>query len=111
LIVLSRKSQARVRLRNTDRLLFVWLYRLYPSILDALTIVKPKTVIRWHRRGFRAYWRWKSSRRGGRPRINRDIRDLIRQMNRENPLWGFWLLAGGARGGLTPRRINEDIIW
>jgi transposase InsO family protein len=88
LIVLSRTSQARVRLRNTDRLLFVWLYRLYPSILDAITIVKPETVIRWHRRGFRAYWRWKSRRRGGRPRINRDIRDLIRQMNRENPLWG-----------------------
>jgi hypothetical protein len=88
LIVLSRTSQTRVRLRNTDRLLFVWLYRLYPSIPDAITIVEPETVIRWHRRGFRAYWRWKSRRRGGRPRINRDIRDLIRQMNRENPLWG-----------------------
>jgi hypothetical protein len=54
LIVLSRNSRARVRLRNTDRLLFVWLYRLYPSILDAIIIVKPETVIRWHRRGFRA---------------------------------------------------------
>jgi hypothetical protein len=61
LIVLSRTSQTRVRLRNTDRLLFVWLYRLYPSIPDAITIVEPETVIRWHRRGFRAYWRWKSS--------------------------------------------------
>ena len=70
-IVLSRKSLARLRLWNTDRLLFVWLYRLYPSILDAITIVKPETVIRWHHRGFRAYWRWKSRRRGGRPRINR----------------------------------------
>ena len=87
-IVLSRKSLARLRLWNTDRLLFVWLYRLYPSILDAITIVKPETVIRWHQRGFRAYWRWKSRRRGGRPRINREIRDLIRQMSRENPLWG-----------------------
>ena len=88
LIVLSRKSQARVRLCNTDRLLFVWLYRLFPSILDAVTIVKFETVIRWHRRGFGAYWRWKSRRSSGRPRINPEIRDLIRQMSRDNPLWG-----------------------
>jgi hypothetical protein len=87
-IVLSRKSRSRVRLRNIDRLIFVWLYRLLPSVLDAFVIVKPETVIRWHRRGFRAYWRWKSRRRGGRPRIGREIRGLIRQMSRDNPLWG-----------------------
>ena len=87
-IVLSRKSRSRVWLRNIDRLIFVWLYRLFPSILNAITVVKPETVIGWHRRGFRAYWRWKSRRRGGRPRINREIRDLIRRMNKENPLWG-----------------------
>jgi transposase InsO family protein len=87
-IVLRRKSGARMLLRNFDRLIFVWMYRLFPSILNAITVVKPETVIRWHRRGFRAYWRWKSRRRGGRPRIDRDIRDLIRRMNRENPLWG-----------------------
>ena len=87
-IVLSRKSRSRVQLRNIDRLVFVWLYRLFPSILNAITVVKPETVIRWHRRGFRAYWRWKSRRRGGRPRIKREIRDLIRRMNKENPLWG-----------------------
>jgi hypothetical protein len=87
-IVLSRKSPSRVWLRNIDRLIFVWLYRLFPSILNAITVVKPETVIRWHRRGFRAYWRWKSRRRGGRPRIKREIRDLIRRMNKENPLWG-----------------------
>src|ERR1022692_2714947 len=51
---------------------FVWMYRLFPSVLNAITVVKPETVIRWHRRGFRAYWRWKSRRRDGRPRINRD---------------------------------------
>jgi hypothetical protein len=56
-IVLSRKSHSRVRLRNIDRLIFVWLYRFFPSILNAIVIVKPETVIRWHRRGFRAYWR------------------------------------------------------
>ena len=67
-IVLSRKSPSRVLLRNIDRLIFVWLYRCFPSILNAITMVKPETVIRWHRRGFRAYWRWKSRRCGGRPR-------------------------------------------
>jgi transposase InsO family protein len=87
-IVLSRKSHSRVRLRNIDRLIFVWLYRFFPSILNAIVIVKPETVIRWHRRGFRAYWRWKSHRRGGRPRIHGEIRDLIRRMGRDKPLWG-----------------------
>ena len=87
-IVLSRKSRSRVRLRNIDRLIFVWLYRFFPSILNAITVIKPETVIRWHRRGFRAYWRWKSRRRGGRPKIDREIRDLIRRMSRETPLWG-----------------------
>ena len=83
-IVLSRKSRTRVCLRNIDRLIFASLYRLFPSILDALVVVKPETVIRWHRRGFQAYWRWKSRRFGGRPKIDRDVRDLIRRMNREN---------------------------
>src|SRR5208282_2288726 len=87
-IVLNRKSRSRVWLRNIDRLIFVWIYRLFPSILDAITVVKPETVIRWHRHGFRAYRRWKSRRRGGRPRIDREIRDLIRRMSKENPLWG-----------------------
>ncbi len=87
MIVLSRKSGPRVWLRNTDRLIFVWMYRLFPSILNAITVVKPETVIGWHRRSFRAYWRWKSSRRGGRPRIDPEVRDLIRRMNKENPLW------------------------
>src|SRR5271166_5591553 len=87
-IVLSRKSRSRVWLRNIDRTILVWLYRLFPSILNAITVVKPETVIGWHRRGFRAYWRWRSRRRGGRPRIDRKIRDLIRRMNKENPLWG-----------------------
>src|ERR1700687_6114348 len=87
-IVLSRKSRSRARLRNIDRLIFVWLYRFFPSILNAITVVKPETIIRWHRRGFRAYWRWKSHRRGGRPKIDREIRYLNRGMSKENPLWG-----------------------
>ena len=87
-IVLSRRVRSRVRLRKIDRLIFVWLCRMFPTILNAITVVKPETVIRWHRRGFRAYWRWKSSRVGGRPKIDREIRDLIRRMSKENPLWG-----------------------
>jgi hypothetical protein len=88
LIVLRRRHPKRVLLWNIDRLLMVWLYRLYPSLLDAIIIVQPETVIRWHRRGFRAYWRWKSRHVGGRPRIDSEIRALIRQMSGENPLWG-----------------------
>ena len=87
LLVLNR-GRPRVRLRNIDRLILVWLCRMFPSLLDTMVIVKPETVLRWHRRGFRAYWRWKSSRRGGRPRIDSDVRALIRRMSRENPLWG-----------------------
>ena len=87
LIVLQRKCR-RARLWNVDRLLLVWLYRLYPSLLDTIIIVRPETVIRWHRRGFRAYWHWKSRNVGGRPRIDSEIRALIRRMSRENPLWG-----------------------
>jgi transposase InsO family protein len=88
LVILRRKFPRRVRLRNIDRLLMVWLYRLYPSLLDAIIIVQPETVIRWHRRGFRAYWHWKSRHVGGRPRIDSEIRALIRRMSRENLLWG-----------------------
>ena len=88
LVILRRKFPRRVRLCNIDRLLMVWLYRLYPSLLDAIIIVQPETVIRWHRRGFRAYWHWKSRHVGGRPRIDSEIRALIRRMSRENPLWG-----------------------
>jgi hypothetical protein len=68
--------------------LFIWLYRRFPRILDAITIVRPETVVRWHRMGFSAYWRWKSRPLGGRPWVDKQIRDLIRRMSFENPLWG-----------------------
>jgi hypothetical protein len=83
-----RKMPKRVRLANSDRLLLVWLYRVCPSILSAIRIIRPESVIRWHRRGFRTYWRWKSSPGVGRPQIDGEIRDLIRQMSMANPLWG-----------------------
>jgi hypothetical protein len=88
LSVLRRKSPTRVSFSNIDRLVFAGLYRLAPGVLDALKIVKPETVIRWHRAGFRAYWRWKSRPRGGRPTTPAEIRQLIRQMSVANPLWG-----------------------
>jgi hypothetical protein len=71
-----------------DRLVFVGLYRLFPKVCDALAIVKPDTIVRWHRAGFRLYWRWKSRRRGGRPRMPLKICRLIREMSIANPLWG-----------------------
>jgi hypothetical protein len=86
--VLRRKSPRRVALNNIDRLVLTGLYYLAPQLLDALKIVKPETVIRWHRAGFRAYWRWKSRPHGGRPRTPPEIRQLIRDMSIANPLWG-----------------------
>jgi len=88
LIVLQRKVRGRVRLTNNDRRFLIQLYRWFPSILQVLTIVQPETLVRWHRAGFRCYWRWKSRPRGGRPQIETDLRALIRWMSIENPLWG-----------------------
>jgi hypothetical protein len=70
------------------------LYRLAPGVLDALKIVRPETVIRWHRAGFQAYWRWKSRPRGGRPKTPLEIRQLIREISLTNPLWGAPRLHG-----------------
>src|SRR6202162_5867616 len=88
LIVLRRKQRSRVRLTNSDRWFFIQLYRWFPSVLNSITIIQPETIVRWHRAGFRCYWRWKSRSLGGRPQINTDLRALIRQISIENPLWG-----------------------
>jgi transposase InsO family protein len=87
LVVLRRKLKGRARLTNNDRWFFVQLYRWFPSILAALMVIRPETLVRWHRAGFRRYWRWKSRRRG-RPPIDTELRVLIRRMTIENPLWG-----------------------
>ena len=86
--VLQRKVPARPAFRSVDRFILSVLYRVAPSVLDALTIVRPETVIRWHRAGFRAWWRWKSRPRGGRPKALLEIRRLIRDVSLANPLWG-----------------------
>jgi hypothetical protein len=86
--VLRRRLHGRVRLTNHDRLFFTRLYRWFPSILRVLTIIRPETLLRWHRVGFRGYWRWKSRRRGGRPPVKTELRALIRRISMENPLWG-----------------------
>jgi len=86
--VLRRKSPGRLAFNNIDRFVFSCLYGLAPKVLDALTILKPATVIGWHRAGSRAYWRWKSRSRGGRPKVSAEVRKLIRDMSIANPLWG-----------------------
>jgi transposase InsO family protein len=88
LIVLQRKVRGRARLTNNDRWFFIQLYRWFPSILPVLTIIRPETLVRLHRAGFRRYWCWKSRQRGGRPPIDVELRRLIRRMSIENPLWG-----------------------
>jgi len=87
-MVLQRKLCGRVQFTNSDRLFFIQLYRWFPSVLKAMTIIRPETLVRWHRAGFRRYWRWKSCSAGGRPKIASDLRALIRRMSLENRLWG-----------------------
>src|ERR1700730_13116726 len=88
LIILRRKVRGRVRHTDGDRLFFIQLYRWFPSVLKAITIVRPETLVRWHRAGFCLYWRSKSRSLGGRPQIDADLRALIRRMSGDNPLWG-----------------------
>jgi transposase InsO family protein len=88
LIVLRRKVRGRVQFTNSDRWFFIQLYRWFPSILKSMTVIRPETLVRWHRAGFRRYWRWKSRNLGGRPQINAGLRAVIRRMSAENVLWG-----------------------
>jgi hypothetical protein len=86
LIVLKRKVRGRVQFTNTDRLFFIQLYRWCPSVLKTMIIIGPETLVRWHRAGFRRYWRWKSHSAGGRPQIDADLRGLIWPMSVDNRL-------------------------
>ena len=86
--ILQRKSPKKPTLVSIDRLVFGGLYGLAPGVLNALAIVRPETVIRWHRAGFRSYWRWRSRRLGGRPRASPEVQQLIRDISVANPFWG-----------------------
>jgi hypothetical protein len=86
--VLRRRAPKRPHLNNTDRFLFVCLYRWFPSVLGAIAIIRPATIIRWHRAGFRAYWRRRSRNHVGRPKVLAELRTLIGEMSGANPLWG-----------------------
>src|SRR6266404_5716843 len=97
LIVLQRQVRGRVQFTNSDRLFFIQLYRWFPSVLKAMTIIRPETFVRWHRAGFRRYWRWKSRSFGGRPQIDADLQALIRRMSVENLLWGAPRIYGELR--------------
>jgi transposase InsO family protein len=94
LSIALRRAPPRLRLRGSDRALLVWMTRLWPSLLGAAQVVQPETILRWHRAGFKALWRWKSRGRAGRPKIDRPLRDLIRRMSRENATWGASRIHG-----------------
>ena len=89
-----RRAPPRIRLRGSDRALLVWMTKLWPSLLGMTQVVQPETILRWHRAGFKIFWRWKSRNRAGRPRIDRGLRDLIQRMSRENPRWGASRIHG-----------------
>ncbi len=114
-MVLRRQVRGRIRLTNCDRLLLVQPYRWFPSVLRVLAIIQPQTVIRWHRLGFRHYWRWKSRSPGGRSRIDAELRALIRRMSIDNSLWGAPRIHGellklGAAIGFRSFRENSNAV-
>src|SRR5471032_3406850 len=94
LAIALRRAPPRLRLRGSDRALFILITKLWPSLLGATLVVQPETILRWHRAGFKVFWRWKSRNRAGRPKIDRGLRDLIQRMSRENPLWGASRIHG-----------------
>jgi putative transposase len=94
LLVLQRSSRHRLRLTAGDRLFCVWLSRLWSDWRSTLVMVKPETVIAWHRKGFQLYWSWKSRWRDGRPAVSAEVRDLIRRMSLANPRWGAPRIRG-----------------
>ncbi len=95
LLVLQRSSRGhRLRLRLADRIPWVWLSQLWNDWRSALLLLKPETIIAWHRKGFRLYWNWKSRHLEGRPSASNEVRNLIRQMSLANPRWGAPRIPG-----------------
>ena len=94
LTIALRQAPPRLRLRSGDRALLIGMTRLWPSLLGMAQVVQPETILRWHRAGFKMFWRWKSRNRVGRPKIDRGLRDVIERMSKENPLWGASRIHG-----------------
>ena len=94
LSIALRCAPPRLRLCRADRALLIWMTRIWPGLLGMTQVVQPETILRWHRTGFKAFWRWKSRKRAGRPKINRGLRDLIQRMSKENPQWGASRIHG-----------------
>jgi len=105
--VLNRSRLRRLRLVTAERWLWTWLSRSWPAWRTALVIVKPETVIAWHRQGFRLFWTWKSRRRIGRPTVSADVRALIRTMSEAHPLWGAPRIHGELLND-APRYLVRD---
>jgi hypothetical protein len=114
LTVLQRKIRGRVQFTNTDRVFFIQLYRWCPSVLKAMLIIRPETLVRWHRAGLRHYWRWKSRSAGGRPQIHAELRALIWRMSRHyatrclhaHTCWSMLEYTGMGAGCLPPTRAS-----
>src|SRR6058998_2172895 len=106
LIVLQRRMRGRVHLTSGHRLFLILLYRWFPSVLRAITIIRPETLVRWHRAGFRHYWRWKSRSFGGRPQIDADLRALIRRMR--NPL--AYAFVGSSPTSTTALKSHNNLL-
>src|SRR3989440_2677455 len=94
LSIALRRAPPRLRLGGGDGALLVWMTRLWPDLLGMAQVVQPETILRWHRAGWKAFWRWKSRRRAGRPKIDRSLRDLIQRISKENPQWGASRIHG-----------------
>src|ERR1700723_295851 len=97
--VLRRRLNGRVLLTNHDRWFLIQLYRWFPSILQVLTIIRPETLVRWHRAGFRCYWRWKSLPLGGRPQIDTALSVFFPRMSMDKPLWSHASTANCSSSG------------
>src|SRR5690242_9326915 len=110
IVVLRRSKPGRVRFSVLDRMVLGWVCHLFPKSRDALTIVRPDTVVRWHRAGFRCYWRWKSRPRPGRPAVPPETRQLIRQMSVANPLWGAPRSRATRDVRFTPKSGNRAAL-
>ena len=94
LTIALRRAPPRLRLFGSDRALLIGMTRLWPNLRGMAQVVHPETILRWHRAGFKVFWRWKSRNGAGRPKIDRGLRDLIQRMSRENPLWGASRIHG-----------------